>query len=327
MTWNALADRVLAGETPTYADAMAVLCSHDDELLDVLGAAFRVRSETFGRDVHIHVLRNARSGRCPEDCRFCSQSSAFNTGIEEYPIQDVETLLEGARQAKANGAARYCMVTATRGPSSRDLDVVCEAVERIKEELPGLQICTSLGLLTEEKAARLANVGVDRYNHNLETSERLFGDLVTTHTYADRVQTLEAAHGAGMETCCGGIVGMGEGVEDRVELAFSLKRLGVASIPVNFLNPRPGTPLGEQKQLKPADCLRTLAMFRFVHPNRDLRVASGREVCLRNMQALALYPANSIFSEGYLTTSGTDPTSDRALVEDAGFRVVELIES
>jgi len=325
MTWNALANRVLAGETPSYADAMAVLRSHDDELLTVLQAAFRVREATFGRDVHIHVLQNARSGRCPEDWGFCSQSSKFNTTIDEYPIQDVATLVAGARQAHANGAARYCMVTATRGPSKQDLDVVCEAVKTIKQEMPDLQICTSLGLLTPEKAERLSAVGVDRYNHNLETSERLFGDMVSTHSYSDRVETIQTAHKAGMETCCGGIVGMGEGVEDRLNLAFALKELEVASIPINFLNPRPGTPLEERTPLGPADCLRTLAMFRFVHPTRDIRVAGGREVCLRHMQALAQYPANSIFSEGYLTTGGTGAGSDRQLVEDAGFQVAAVI--
>ena len=327
MDWYQLADRALAGETPRYEESMAVLRSTDDELLEVLQAAFKVRAATFGRDVHIHVLQNAQSGRCPEDCGFCSQSSKADSEINEYPIQSVDSLVASARKAHENGAARYCMVTATRGPSNRDLDVVCSAVKQIKTEMPGMEICTSLGLLTEKKAERLAAVGVDRYNHNLETSERLFANMVSTHTYGDRVETIQAAHSAGMETCCGGIVGMGEGVEDRLNLAYALKELGVASIPVNFLNPRPGTKLEQRAILKPADCLRTLAMFRFIHPTRDLRVAGGREVCLRHMQPLALYPANSIFSEGYLTTGGSQSTSDRQMVQDAGFRVAAVSEA
>lgn len=325
MNWQDLATRVLDGEEVTRQEALEIVHSSPDELLDLMHAAFRIRQETHGRDVHVHVLQNARSGACPEDCRFCSQSSAYNTDVTEYPIQSVDELVEGARNAHSMGAARYCMVTATRGPSNRDLEVVCEAVRQIKTAFPAMEICTSLGLLTEEKATVLAEAGVDRYNHNLETAERNFKNVVSTHTYEDRVDTIGAVHRAGMEACCGGIVGMGESTDDQVDLAFALRDLEVESIPVNFLDPRPGTPMGDSPRLTPQGCLRTLAMFRFVNPTRDIRVAGGREANLRHLQALSLYPANSIFTEGYLTTGGQEASEDRRLIEDAGFRVLEVV--
>lgn len=322
--WNLLASTCLDGGVPSREDALSVLTSSNDELLDVLGAAFRVRRAHHGRDVRIHVLKNAKSGLCPEDCAFCSQSVHFHTGVDRYQLQSVEELVAGAREAAAMGAVKYCMVTSTRGPSERDLDVVCEAVRRIKSEL-NLNVCTSLGLLREGQAERLAAAGVTRFNHNLESSRDHFGEICHTHSYDDRIATVRAVKAAGMEACCGGIMGMGETLEDRVQLAFELRALEVESIPVNFLDPRPGTPLGDLPRLTPQDCLRALAMFRFVNPSRDIRVAGGREVNLRQLQPLALYPANSIFCNGYLTTGGQGPEADLAMIAAAGFRVAELV--
>ena len=210
------------------------------------------------------------------------------------------------------------MVTATRGPSTRDLDTICEAATRIKAE-SGIELCASLGLLTQAKAERLRAAGVDRFNHNLETSERFYAQIVTTHTWADRVATVQHARAAGMQTCVGGIVGLGEGEDDLLDLAFALRDLDVDSVPVNFLDPRPGTPLGERDRIEPAYALRALCMFRFVHPRTDLRVAGGREVTLRAMQVMALYAANSIFTQGYLTTMGATPAADHQMILDAGF--------
>ncbi len=303
---------------------MAVLCSSDDELLQVLDAAFKVRRHHHGRDVRVHVLQNAKSGVCPEDCGFCSQSLKADSGVERYRMQTVDELVAGARRARSMGAVTYCMVTATRGPSSAELDTVCEAVRRIKSEM-GLSICTSLGLLTPEQATTLAGAGVDRFNHNLETSRRHFDKVVSTHDYDDRIATVRAATAAGMQACCGGIIGMGEGLQDRVDMAFELRELRVASIPINFLDPRPGTPLSDQTKTPPADCLRALAMFRLVNPEADIRVAGGREAVLQTMQSLALYPANSIFASGYLTTDGQGCDKDVAMIEAAGFRVAEIV--
>jgi biotin synthase len=325
VSWQAIAECALAGarggaEPITRAQAEAVLGAGPDELLPLLHAAFRVRREFHGRRVHIHVLENAKLGACPEDCGFCSQSSRFGSPGGQAPMKTVDELVEGARRAAASGAYRYCMVTATRGPSSRDLDTICEAARRIKSELR-VELCASLGLLTEAKAQRLAEAGIDRFNHNLETSERHFGSVVSTHRYADRVETLRLARQAGMETCSGGIVGLGESETDVLDLAFALRALDVDSVPVNFLDPRPGTPLGRRVRIEPTYALKVLCMFRFVHPRADLRVAGGREVTLRSVQPLALYPANSIFTSGYLTTGGNLPDQDHQMIRDMGFEI------
>ena len=322
--WDDLAEKSLAGVVLTRAEALAVLQSGNDELLGLLQAAFRVRAHYHGRGVRLHVLRNAKSGSCRENCAFCSQSIAAYSGVDRYQMQTVEQLVEGAREAHRMKAVKYCMVTATRGPSSRELEIVCEAVRRIKAELP-IKICTSLGLLTNSQAEQLAAAGVDRFNHNLETSRRHFPQVCQTHTWEDRVATIKAAKAAGMEACCGGIMGMGETAEDRVDLAFALRELEVESIPVNFLDPRPGTALGHLPKLDPQDCLRTLCMYRLVNPSRDIRAAGGREVVLRQLQPLALYPANSMFTEGYLTTDGQGHNADLEMIRDAGFNVAELV--
>jgi biotin synthase len=324
MNWNDLADRALDGVAPSFDDAVAVLTAPDDELLAILDAAFRVRTRYHGRDVRLHVLRNAKSGACPEDCSFCSQSASASSGVERYRMQTVDELVEGARRAYEMKAVKYCIVTATRGPSSREMETVCEAVRRIKSEM-NINICTSLGLLREGQAEQLAAAGVDRFNHNLETSRAFFPSVCSTHDYDERIATVRAAKRAGMEACCGGIMGMGETIEDRVALAFELRELEVESIPVNFLDPRPGTPLGETARLSPGECLRSLAMFRFVNPTRDIRVAGGREVNLRRMQPFALYPANSLFVDGYLTTGGAGFDADIQMIEDAGFRIAEIV--
>ncbi len=318
--WADLAAEVLRGVPVTPEQAMAILRSGDDALLGLLDAAFTIRRRHFGRTVHLHVLRNAKSGMCRENCAFCSQAMGAYSGVDRYTLETVEELVEGARKAHAMRAKRYCMVTATRGPSARELETVCEAVRRIKAEMD-IEICTSLGLLLPGQAEALAEAGVDRFNHNLETSERYYPEICQTHTWADRVETVKSVHEAGMDSCCGGIVGMGETDEDRVALAFALRDLGVASIPVNFLDPRPGTPLGHLPKTSPRDALRCLCMFRFVNPTREIRAAGGREVVLRHLQPLALYPANSIFSEGYLTTGGQGHDRDLAMIEEAGFEV------
>lgn len=325
MDWNQLSDKVLAGGVPSRDEAMAVLHSHDDELLAVLHAAYRVRLKHHGKAVRIHVLRNAKSGMCRENCKFCSQAMGAYSGVNRYAMQTVDQLVQGAREAHARKAVKYCMVTATRGPSPRELDTICEATRRIKSEMK-IKVCASLGLLTREQADTLKAAGVDRFNHNLETSSRYYPEVCNTHTFEDRVQTVRHAKAAGMEACCGGIMGMGETDADRVDLAFTLRELEVESIPVNFLDPRPGTPLGHVARLTPQDCLRALCMFRLVNPTRDIRAAGGREVVLKNLQPFALYPANSMFSEGYLTTPGQGNDRDMQMIADLGFHLAEIVQ-
>lgn len=315
--WEGLADKAVQKAPLTREDAKRVLQAPMEETLSIIHAAYRVRRTFHGNRVRIHVLQNAKSGACSEDCGFCSQSSKYQTPAAQYPLMEVEALVEGARKAKAAGAWKYCMVTATRGPSNRDLDVICEATRKIKSEI-GVKVCTSLGILTPEKAKRLAEAGVDRFNHNLETSRRLYENIVSTHSYEDRVQTTHYAKEAGMEICSGGIVGMGEEVDDVIDLCFSLREVGASSVPVNFLDPRPGTPFAGKPLVEPYYALRVLSLFRFVHPDVDVRAAGGREVTFRSLQPLVLYVANSIFTNGYLTTGGQGENVDHQMIRDMG---------
>ncbi len=318
--WNAMADRSIAGAAPSREEALATLAAPDAELPALLAAAGRVRSHFHGNRVKVHVLQNAMSGMCPEDCGFCSQSNVATGEIERYRLLSREEIVAAARRARAAGAWKYCIVTSTRGPNEAQLDVICGAVREIKEKV-GIRVCTSLGILEPPQAARLKAAGVDRFNHNLETSERFFPEICSTHAYADRVRTVECAREAGLEACCGGIVGMGETDEDLVQLAFELRRLEVASIPINFLNPRPGTPMAGRPLPDPRRCLKVLCMVRFVNPSRDIRAAGGRELALRSLQPLALFPCNSIFTNGYLTTGGNSASADLAMIQDLGFEV------
>ncbi len=316
--WTAFADTVLDGTALSRDEALRVATAPDDELLAILHAAFRVRRHHHGREVRVHVLQNAKSGVCAEDCAFCSQSMHFESEVPQYGMQGVEELVEGAREAKEMGAVTFCIVTATRGPSSSEVETVCEAARRIKERW-SMDVCASLGLLKEGQAEKLAEAGVDRYNHNLETSENHFSNIVQTHDWQDRVTTVQRAKAAGMEACCGGIVGMKEAAEDRVDLALELRELGVESVPINLLNPRPGTPMEAVDPLSPQEALKTLALFRFVHPEADVRIAGGREEILQQMQPLALYAANSMFTDGYLTTPGQEDSEDHRMIKQAGF--------
>ncbi|MBP7275292.1 MAG: biotin synthase BioB [Kiritimatiellae bacterium] len=320
MDWINLADRVLSGQPVAREEALAMLRSSDEDLPLLLAGAFRLRAHHFGRKVQLHVIENARSGACPEDCAYCSQSAHADADISEYPLLSGDQLLADARRAKAAGAVRYCMVMSGRGPREQEVDRLCAAVRRIKAEMD-IQVCSSLGLLTREQAQRLAEAGVNRYNHNLESSERFYPSICTTHTWAQRRETLRIAREAGMEICCGGLLGMGETDEDRVNLAFELRDVGADSIPVNLLDPRPGTALRNLKRMSPREGLRILSMFRFVHPATELRVAGGREAVLRSMQPMSLYAANSMFTEGYLTTPGQGAPRDLEMIEDAGFEV------
>ncbi len=321
--WMALSRSILDGFAMTRAQALAILNAPEDDLLTLVDAAFLLRRRHFGRGVGLHVIRNARSGHCSEDCAYCSQSAAAGTPIARYTLQTADQLVEGARAAHQMKAKRYCIVTGGRGPATTDLATMCEAARRIKAEIP-IEICTSLGLLSAEQARELHAAGVDRYNHNLETSAQYYAQICTTHTWSDRLATAQVAKAAGMDLCSGGIIGLGESREDRVELAFALREADADSIPVNLFNPRPNTRLANQPPLGAADALRTLVMFRLVHPNREVRVAGGREQCLGPLQVLALYVADSMFTTGYLTTPGQGYEADVAMITAAGFHVAEV---
>ena len=324
--WQEFADRVLSGEQLTKAEAAEVLQASDAEVLDLLHAAFRVRAHHFGRKVQLYLLMNAKSGLCPEDCGYCSQSKVSEAEIPRYNLLNREELLAGAKAAVERQATTYCIVISARGPNEREMAAVEQLVPEIKEKYQ-LKICACLGLLTPEQAERLKACGVDRVNHNLNTGEEHYQEICTTHTYQDRVDTLHAVSDAGMEICSGGIVGMGEKPTDVVDMAIELRELGAHSIPVNFLNPIEGTPLAGQSELTPSYCLKVLAMFRLVNPDREIRIAGGREMHLRSLQPLGLYAANSIFVGDYLTTKGQVPEADYEMIRDMGFEVVESAEA
>jgi len=319
--YRAAADCALADRPPSRADALAVLRSPDDDLPAVLSAAFAVRARHFGRRVKLCVLKNARSGLCPEDCGYCSQSAVSSADIDRYRLRPVPELTAAAREAAARGARRYCMVVSARGPSPGDVAHFAEAARAIRAELPDLELCVSLGILADGQAEALRAAGIDFVNHNLNTSRRFYPAICSTHTYDDRVATVERAKRAGLAACSGVIVGMGETHDDLVDVAAALGELGVESLPVNFLHPIPGTPLGDRPPLRPADCLRALALFRLTNPRAEIRAAGGRERSLGEAQPLALFAANSIFVDGYLTTPGQAHRDAVAMISSLGFEV------
>ncbi|MFH8371262.1 biotin synthase BioB [Streptomyces sp. NPDC018031] len=318
---NTLVEKGLRRESPTREEALAVLATSDDELLDVVAAAGKVRRAWFGRRVKLNYLVNLKSGLCPEDCSYCSQRLGSKAEILKYTWLKPEEAAAAANAGVAGGAKRVCLVASGRGPTDRDVDRVSETIAAIKEQNGEVEVCACLGLLSDGQATRLKDAGADAYNHNLNTSEATYGDITTTHTYADRVATVQQAQAAGMSACSGLIAGMGETDEDLVDVVFSLRDLDPDSVPVNFLIPFEGTPLAKEWNLTPQRALRILAMVRFVCPDVEVRLAGGREVHLRSMQPLALHLANSIFLGDYLTSEGQAGKDDLAMIADAGFEV------
>lgn len=316
--WNQLADDALAGHLMDRDAAHHVLTAPDEELLAQLHAAYRVRRHYWGNRVRLHFLLNAQSGLCPEDCHYCSQSKLSTAEIDKYPLMVEEQVLAAAQRAYTLNAGTFCMVLSGRSPTDSTLKRVVDLVRSVKTHYP-MKICACLGLLNEAQARQLADAGVDRINHNLNTAASHHPNICTTHTFQDRVTTVEAVQTAGLATCSGGIMGLGESADDIIDLALSLRQLNVTSVPINFLIPIPGTPLQAQNTLTPQYCLRILCLFRFLLPSQEIRIAGGREVHLRSLQPLGLYPANSLFIGDYLTTPGQAAQADLAMIRDAGF--------
>jgi biotin synthase len=319
--WCDLAERILNGHFLSEDEALGVISAADDQLLDLLAAAYRVRHRYFGNRVHLNFLINAKSGHCGEDCGYCSQSKISMAEIPKYNLVDEAKLLDGAALAARHGAKTYCIVISGRSPSDRELEIIAATVPRIKAKYK-LTICASVGLLSVEQAALLKAGGVDRVNHNLNTSRRFYPTICTTHTYQQRLDTLNAVRRAGLEICSGGIIGMGEQDLDVVELALELGRLKVEATPINFLQPIEGTLLAGTWRLNPRYCLKVLALFRLANPKCELRIAAGREMHLGPLQPLGLFPANSIFVGDYLTTKGQPPVEDMKMIEAMGFKAV-----
>ncbi|MBF0455373.1 MAG: biotin synthase BioB [Magnetococcales bacterium] len=314
----------LAGESLTREEGLRILTDPAVELLPLLQAAFQVRKQYFGLGVRVHILNNVQNGLCPEDCNYCAQAVDSEAAIEKYKIKPDEEIMAGAKVAHETGAYRYCIVLSGRQPDQKRVEQMASLVRRIKAEYP-VEVCLSAGFIDESAAAQLKEAGLNRYNHNLNTSESHYGEICTTHSYSQRLATLEAAKSVGLEVCSGLIIGMGESPEEIWTVSQKLRELNARSIPVNFYVHVPGAKLGEINQLTPTYCLRTLALFRLSNPDAEIRAAGGREINLRTLESLALYPANSLFSEGYLNVGGQGADQTLQMIKDAGF-FVERIE-
>ena len=294
----------------------------ENDVPDLLALADAVREKFCGNAIAVEVLYNAKKGGCSEDCHFCSQSARFATDVDAEPFSTVEGFVEAARSAHGRGASEFCVVVAVRGPSTKLLERVCEAVRQIKAELP-LTVAVSLGILTEEQIMRLVDAGVDKVNHNLETSRRYFPSVCTTHTFEERWQTLQLVSKHGLDICCGGIIGMGETLEDRIDFLCTLQMLEPAEVPINFLNPRPGTPFQDRSLVEPVEALRFVAMARLATPKALVRFAGGREITLQGLQDLGMRSgASGIVLGNYLTTSGRGDEDDFAMLDRLGFEVM-----
>ncbi|MCV7079978.1 biotin synthase BioB [Mycolicibacterium insubricum] len=304
------------GEGLSKDQVLEVLQLPDDRLEELLALAHEVRMRWCGPEVEVEGIISLKTGGCPEDCHFCSQSGLFASPVRSAWL-DIPSLVEAAKQTAKSGATEFCIVAAVRGPDKRLLSQVAAGIEAIRNEVD-IQIACSLGMLTQEQVDELAAMGVHRYNHNLETARSFFPNVVTTHTWEERWGTLEMVREAGMEVCCGGILGMGETLEQRAEFAADLAALNPHEVPLNFLNPRPGTPFGDLEVLPAADALRAVAAFRLALPKTMLRFAGGREITLGDLGAKQgiLGGINAVIVGNYLTTLGRPAESDLQLLDD-----------
>lgn len=309
--------KVFNGNTISFDEAERLISTNN--LIELADSANLITRKFNQDSVDVETLLNAKSGNCPEDCSFCAQSTFYETGITKYPLLPDEIILDRAMEAKMNGAASFCLVCAYREPPQNEFEKICKVIERLRKEID-LEINVSLGFMTPERAQRLKSLGVKRYNHNLEASESFFSEICKTHDFADRVETARIVKGAGLELCCGGIIGMGETPKQRIELAFSLSALEPDEVPINILIPRKGTPKElENCSINPMDIIRTIAVWRFIMPKTILKIAGGREVYLKDNGKLALQAgANGIITGGYLTTNGNAPNKDIQMIHEIG---------
>ena len=306
----------------TSQEAMAILESSDESLMDVVASAKRVRETFFGKYVKLNYLVNVKSGLCPEDCHYCSQSKDSKAPIDKYSLMPTEKIMAHVEKALASGAVRACLVGSGRGPGSKELNQFCDSVKDLKEKYPHVEVCACLGLLSGDQGDLLKKAGVKAYNHNINTSQGHYEKICGTHTYQDRLDTVQRAQESGLSSCSGVLAGMGETKEDLLETAFTLRDRKVESIPINFLISIDRTPLQNTHHLTPQTCLRILALFRFVNPSVEIRIAGGRELNLGSLQPLGLMMANSIFIGDYLTTKGQSAQVDLQMIHDLGYRVL-----
>jgi len=318
LTSQSIAEGALTNET-----ILKILSDPGIEMLPLLNSAYIVRRQYFGKTVKIHILDNAQSGNCTEDCSYCAQSGAAANEEIAYPLKSEEKILKEAQYAHSQGAFRHCIVFSGKTLSSKAVDRVCAVVKTIKQNYP-MEICVSAGFLTEEKALKLRAAGVDRYNHNLNTSEAFYPQICSTHTYQERINTIRLAQQHGFTICSGVIIGMGESHTDLLYLIEEFAKIKPDSIPVNFFIPVTGHRIQSDRQLTPEYCLKILSLFRLAFPKTEIRIAGGREYHLRSLQPLCLYAVDSLFAKGYLTTGGDSMAVTQTMIHDCGFEIKSI---
>ena len=317
---KAIADCCLAGGKIDEEQIDILLAEGERDFFDLLYWANKIREKFFGNKIKICSIVPGRLGGCDQDCKFCAQSTRYETDFSKTRTTSDEEILNAAEQAKLNGVANFGIVYSGRTVSTKELTRLQGLIKQIRNEF-GLRVCASLGVITAEQAQRLVQSGLSGYNHNLETSEQHFGRIVTTHKYADRVRTIQVAQKAGLRVCAGGIFGIGESDDDRVQMALELRRLSVDTVPMNFLHPIEGTPLGGTKTLEPREILGVIALYRFILPQTNLKIAGGRVLNLRDLQSWMFYAgANGILSGDYLTTTGRAVKEDMRMLADLGLQ-------
>ena len=320
--WNLhqLADEIINGRRLTRDDDLQQLITCD---LDTLcKEADRIRQALCGEKVDLCTIINGKAGRCSEDCKFCAQSARNSAQCEAYSFLDPETILAEAKANQADGVDRFSIVTAAKTLQGREFEKALDAFRLLRDECE-MELCASMGLLSEEQLKALADCGVSRYHENIETSKANFPNICTTHTYEDKIKTIKAAQDAGLSVCSGGIIGMGETWEDRIDMAVSLSELGIQSIPINSLIPVPGTPFEDLPQLTEAEILRTVAIFRFLNPTAHVRLAAGRSLCEKDGERAFCSGASAAITGNMLTTSGSTIAGDRQMLKALGREVVQ----
>ncbi len=316
-----IGDKVVEGGSVSMKEILPLLEAKGPDVVDLVAVANRVRVEFNGNEIDLCSLLNAKSGKCSEDCAFCAQSAHYQTDAPTYPLMNADQMVKEAKEAQKRKTGRFCLISSGRQLNDKEFEVILSGLDRIRKETT-LDLDCSLGTLSEERAEALKKVGVTRYNHNLETAESHFSKICTTHSFQDRVQTIEVLKDQGFSICCGGIIGLGESPQQRLELAFSVKQLGIECIPFNILNPRPGTPLEHSEAIPPIEIIKTISLFRLILPKGTIKIAGGREANLRDLQSLALLAgANGLIVGNYLTTPGRNAEDDFRMIEDIGFKL------
>lgn len=321
--YQSLTQTSLSGEALSLRRCHQILTDPDLDLISLAAAAHKVREKFWKNTVRVHILNNIENGGCSENCAYCIQSKNSTGEIDAYPMKPAASIIAGAEAAYKAGAFRYCMVFSGTGPQQERMAQLIDIITEIKRRCP-IEVCVSAGFISDADAKQLKEAGANRYNHNINTAEDYYQNICQTHQFSDRIRTIESAHKAGLNICSGVILGMGESDSDVVDMALTLRRLPVASIPINFFLPLPGAPLAKNSErpwekLTPQYCLRVLCLFRFLNPSAEIRMAAGREMYLRSLQSMGLFVANSLFANGYLNSEGSSVEATFQMIRDAGF--------